>query len=440
MEISTLKEKLYCLVNLTVKRFDEYVDLGKIRQREYLYVKRVVLGLRYEDRSLVEGSKFEIRNELEPSGVHKLVEMIKKEQLFRDIAMFIANVCNTNEGQATFWLNQLLIKILNYYYRKELGREKLSYLVDLFVDELMGKTIIWHVEAWLMGINLDVPKIELDEGVVLRRPSKEDFEIMYPIHVLPLYKPIIPSEVPDAVLEINRREKLTPYLYPYKERVIFALQLYKPCSLYEVYARWKPEAIIQVGGERASMQLLSPTFRCTLTKEDERKLQEFIKIIAPKIPINEKRGVLELKSYLGIALTRYHDALLKPEPISNKIAYATFGLEALYLKGEEKEKLSRRLAQRVSKVMYLLNRTSNPKCVYKDVKKAYGIRSAYVHGSHKELLDRDLLDKIVDYLRLSILVFIQVSVEKDWLVELIDEQSSEELKKLLEKNIITLGG
>ena len=84
MEISTLKEKLYCLVNLTVKRFDEYVDLGKIRQREYLYVKRVVLGLRYEDRSLVEGSKFEIRKELEPSGVHKLVEMIKKEQLFRD--------------------------------------------------------------------------------------------------------------------------------------------------------------------------------------------------------------------------------------------------------------------------------------------------------------------------------------------------------------------
>gem|GEM_PF-5422835 len=32
------------------------------------------------------------------------------------------------------------------------------------------------------------------------------------------------------------------------------------------------------------------------------------------------------------------------------------------------------------------------------VKRAYGIRSAFVHGSRKELLDRDLFDKIVEYL------------------------------------------
>jgi len=309
----------------------------------------------------------------------------------------------------------------------------------------MGNPVNWCIEAWLMGIRLEDPKIELSEGAVLRVLNEEDFDEVQPINVLSLYRPVIPSEVPDAILEIRRRVKLTPYIYPDKERIIFALQLYRPCSLYEMYARWKAEAILQRGGEIARVHLLQPTFRCTLRKEDEDKLQEFIRIIAPRIPLDEKRGVLELRSHLGIALARYQDALLKPEPVANKIAYAVFGLEALYLKGGERQELSRRLAQRISKVVYLLGRTLDPKSVFRDVKRAYEIRSTFVHGNYKELRSRDLLDKIVEYLRISIIAFMQVPVGKSELLDLIDaalidEQSNEELNELLRKNVITLGG
>jgi len=56
-------------------------------------------------------------------------------------------------------------------------------------------------------------------------------------------------------------------------------------------------------------------------------------LIEKRIESDEKSGRILVDNYIGIALSRYQDVLLKIEPIPNKIAYAIFGLEALYLKG-----------------------------------------------------------------------------------------------------------
>jgi len=69
------------------------------------------------------------------------------------------------------------------------------------------------------------------------------------------------------------------------------------------------------------------------------------------LPVEEETGRPLPSHPIGIAILRYQDAISKPEPVGNKVAYAIMGLEALYLKAEEKQELSRRLAQRVAKVM-----------------------------------------------------------------------------------------
>ena len=114
---------------------------------------------------------------------------------------------------------------------------------------------------------------------------------------------------------------------------------------------------------------------------------------------------------------------MKPEDIPNKIAYAVFGLEALYLKADERGELAQRLAQRVAKVMSKLGK-GDSKEIFNAIKRAYRIRSAFVHGEplrNGKYRDRSLLDKLAEYLRTSILIFMQVSMEKDELVNLIDD-------------------
>ena len=134
-----------------------------------------------------------------------------------------------------------------------------------------------------------------------------------------------------------------------------------------------------------------------------------------KIPIDEEWGRLRVDNSVGVTLSRYKDVLLKPEDISNKIAYAVFGLEALYLKADERGELAQRLAQKVAKVMAKLGK-GDGKEVFKAIKRAYKIKSVFVHGeSSKEskYRDRSLLDKLAEYLRTFILIFMQIPMKKE---------------------------
>ena len=78
---------------------------------------------------------------------------------------------------------------------------------------------------------------------------------------------------------------------------------------------------------------------------------------------------------MTIAFDRYNNALegIKPE---ERIMYATMALEALYL--NEKQELKRRFSQRTASALGFMDH--DPLKVSKTTKKAYDLRSKFVHG------------------------------------------------------------
>jgi hypothetical protein len=111
-------------------------------------------------------------------------------------------------------------------------------------------------------------------------------------------------------------------------------------------------------------------------------------------------------------------------------------LEALFLKGSERFELSRRLAQRVAKVLSCTR--NNPIDVHKHIKEAYGLRSQYVHGgqltAQKKKKLRSITPDIIDYTRKSLIIFLQLLqiMKKPKLLDLIDEAL------LIEKSFVRL--
>ena len=96
---------------------------------------------------------------------------------------------------------------------------------------------------------------------------------------------------------------------------------------------------------------------------------------------------------------------------------------------------------RIAKALSKLNVDSS-KNILGNVKSAYIIRSAFVHGeplTSVKYQDRNLLDKIAEYLRVSLLLFIQVSIKKNKLIGLVDEAfTNEDSDKKLKQTIETL--
>jgi len=424
MPIQELIESLYDLSKHAVKKFDEYLKSGKIRVIKRVYIKYKVLEFNYSafETSLKGTIRFTIKDELDVFTLHKLTEELSTENAFKNAVKIITELYNVNEAQAHYWIEGFIYKLVNEHYNGRLGDKELAYWINIFINEIEGNPIDWYIEVWLAGICVETP-IELEKGIVLRPPRKEDFE--YELPMSPHFRvPETSFLFPDAILTINKRVKIRPTVYPYKEKLITLLQLYKLCSVYELRTKWVPRGILSFGGTSYSpIARFQTTYKCTINGKDEERISNFIKDLGAKIPIDEKWGRLRVDDSIGVALSRYQDVLLKPEDIPNKIAYAVFGLEALYLKADERGELAQRLAQRVAKVMSKLGK-GDSKEIFNAIKRAYRIRSAFVHGEplrNGKYRDRSLLDKLAEYLRTSILIFMQVSMEKDELVNLIDD-------------------
>jgi len=271
------------------------------------------------------------------------------------------------------------------------------------------------LKVWLEGIWLDIEEISIEKGITIRKPQPSDLEYEYPVGMPLLSVHYESMHHPSAILEITKRTRNRSEISIEIEKIILALQLYKIGSVNKILAEWRPKSILNFGGTTSSfIRWWATTYKYPITEEDVKTLPQFINMIKPLIPTDNKTGRPLSSNPIGIAILRYQDSLFKPEAIENKIAYTIMGLEALYLKANEREELSHRLAQRTAKMMESFNEP--PIKVYNIVKNAYEIRSSFVHGSHVSVEDprktKEILDKIIDYLRKSILIFLQIGKEK----------------------------
>ena len=111
-----------------------------------------------------------------------------------------------------------------------------------------------------------------------------------------------------------------------------------------------------------------------LSQTDAKYLESFIHYLFPKINITSHQ---KTNNPINIAYNRYKESLTRHISLDEKLTFSIMGLEALFLSGNNE--LSYQLRVKAAKLLGYLNEP--PEEVLTNIKKAYNIRSKYLHGS-----------------------------------------------------------
>jgi hypothetical protein len=430
-----------------VKTIETLKNNGKIRKVNKIWFREKVTSFEYKEGSMRRSSTQEyfVKEEWDLGDIHRIMESeIKKLPTFINAYKRISEIYNVNESQAEFWLYKFAHNIVTKALETPLNEEELLELIILFLDDLEERPIIWNVIVELNGLWLKDEEIKIDKNLKIRKLQPKDFEFEYPIdEMIRARAEIAPSiEYPSAILEMTKKSQSQAPIAYELEKLIMALRLYKPGSIIKLKAIWKPKSILK--GEIASWPTyIQPVvYKYSLSSEETSKLVTFLNKIIPLLPIGQ--GSIEATDHISISLQRYNDALFKPIP-TERLTYAIMGLEALFLKSSERAELAHKLAQRAAKCLSLFGYHSLE--VYRTIKQSYKIRSDFVHGS---LVSKErshdvnkLADKVIKYLQISILMFLELKnkVKKDNFLEIVDKSliypdASVELEKLIKENCL----
>jgi hypothetical protein len=423
-----------------VRNFKKQGKISKIRSP---WVRKVVIGFHYDEvGGLMYSTTYErFEKEIwDPRDLSQLVELIKSLSIYIKARDIVAKNYNLPLHSADFYLEWLTYNIVLNAVEDTLDERKVDGLISLFLNDLENKPCYHKAEVLLGGIILKNEVLDIREGLRLRKPTPNDLSFECPLDLLLWIKPSEPIMTPTAVLEAIHAAQSPSEVEEYIERILFALKLYKPCSIVKIEATFKPVSILRSPVMEFPMTVPSIAYRCTLSSNELEHLRTFLATVEPLLPITWRR--IEPQEYISISLQRYNDALFKSDSVES-LAYAIMGLEALYL--TELSELSHRLAQRVAKIMGLLG--FDPREVYKEIKDAYNIRSKFIHGASytkREIDDASrLVNKVIKYLQLSILTFLELKhvakKDKREAIELIDASmidplSEEKLRDIIDEN------
>ena len=379
----------------------------------------------------------------------RLEDSTKKIPSFKNVAKSMSEIYVKSQSQAEFWLSRFS-SILARQFLEGFTDETLVDLITTFISDIEGSPKTWNLTMWLQGVWMRINKIQPMDRVVLRRPTPEDLEFEYPADLLSPFttEPFFPRASPSTILELKHRAKNQPEMHEELEKLIVTLRLYKVGSVENIRTQWQSKTVIGFGGTSYRSALMAGAYKYGLDSTDTEPLKNFIETIKPLIPLEVIRGSTQSVDYTVIAIQRYQDSILKPETPEGRLAKGIMCLEALYLKPMEATELAHRLSQRVARTLSLLGH--KPLEVYNIIKRAYDIRSKFIHGSGIEKEERqnvaNLAEKIINYARISIVIQLQLragEVDKERFLALIDnsllsENALTKLKKLVkEKCVVT---
>jgi hypothetical protein len=420
-QISTILLKLSRDIMRVVSDVKKSKGIQKVKR---LWVREKITDFKYQEGSLswTSSSEYLEKEEWDWRDEFRILEEeIKKLPSYIQAHKVISDIYGVNEAQANFWLERFALHIIEKALNGEVGDEDVFETITIFLNDLEQNPIIWNVLAQIEGLWLKDEEIEIAKGIKIRKPRPSDLEFERPFELLHLPFPQPMFFHPSAIIEINQRAKFQPFVFDDLEKLIIALRLYKLGSITIRKTRWNPKSILQLGGTTWSGGIQPIVYQYGLAIEDSHKLQTFVNRIKLLLPFAQ--GKIQTVDHISISLQRYNDALFKSDPVE-RLAYAIMGLEALFLKSIEREELAHKLAQRVAKCISILGH--QPLEIYRTVKQSYDVRSEFIHGS---LLGEDkrreaskFADKIMEYLRVSLLIFLELKekIEKENFLNTID--------------------
>ena len=343
------------------------------------------------------------------------------------------------QGIDSFILSQFFTRLITEYLENgNISEDRIDEYIKILISDLLNEPVNCSAVVQLSGIIVHPQEFEIQTGISLRKPRKEDFEIE-----IPIYHHSNPNiyHRPTAFLTVSIRTKEQREIQEEIEKAITILRLFKPGSIkWDSYTLRYDSFSKFFGGTYSSADILSPQDNIILQEGMIDSLRIFWRHISPILPSMFYKFGTGPSDYRLIAYQRYSDALLHNGIIEQRIASAIMGLEALYLKPKgERQELQHRLKMRVARVLNFLD--CNPKEVTIAIKDAYEIRSIFSHGGNLSENDirkfkaryegniQNLLVTILDYLRSSIIIALTIQSNKESFLDSIDDAMISDLSK-----------
>jgi hypothetical protein len=439
--------KLLQLARKAVGLLRDEVNKGGFRPQIRVLVKHKVREFEITEKSSRYSTSFEPYEKSDWStAVHELIEKrVKPLTLFKELTDTISAEYRNDliakgynlPSQVEFWLSNFVSVVLYEELEGTLTEERLLDIIATFKSELDSGPHEYDVKAFINGVNLKVESINLDNGILLRKPKPVDLEYEHDAY-FPMWQE--PLHIPNAILEVKMRAVNELQVYEKIEQVIMALRLFHLGSIHtDVQFESQKTVIWPIGlVRRGHGQMLASAYSYTIDAPSAMVLKKFWDCTGTIIPmkITDKRH-----GSLYIALTRYNNALLESVEVERNLMTAVMGLEALYVLSGERGEMSFRLSLRTAKLLGLLG--SDPLEVCKVLEESYIVRSKVGHGLVVSNVARtkigDLLKKILEYLRKSVTFFVlgsKIMSKGDWVSlldkSMIDHDSFEQLKSKVE--------
>jgi hypothetical protein len=210
------------------------------------------------------------------------------------------------------------------------------------------------------------------------------------------------------------------------ERTKVIAALFEPCNLEIHDYTMSSSGFSGHSGTMTSGRSAQARRQLVLRTEDVPAFRKFWKQMWQAFPYDPFAPKHENPA--TVSLGRYTEACTEPRSAEYSMTTVMIGLEGLFTEGAPE--ISYRLRQRLSN--FLGHIGLNPHTIHATVREGYNIRSTLVHGgslSYKErrrvetahgTLD-NLLRRNLDLLRLSIILWFMARLEKDRILDLLDE-------------------
>lgn len=344
-----------------------------------------------------------------------------------------------NERIRIEWiLGEFISRIAETTYLGNFSEEFVNGEVSDVISQITDFTPEWHITAFVCGAwaNSSLDLSSMSTKIIMKKPEAKDFERILPLDYVTWFHPSFYNDSMriSCVIEI----RCVGYEQNIASNEMILIQnllcMFKLGSVYAHSYEFKPPNALELIGGRQSSNSKNVKYRYEIKRNDTNKWINFYTTMRPLMQ--------ELREDIDIALNMYKEALFESSNHSI-IAFAIYALEALYLNVTQELKF--RLSLCLTTLLKAVKFPSPSLEIYNNVKLAYDVRSAYGHGSKykKKIDEAKLAETILNYVRVSILIFIQTKhiKKKEFLdileKSLIDDDYKKNLQDVVKNIVVT---
>jgi len=473
------------MVNVLADRIIEettvYIDSEQISEITREYTSPDFYEFDYQPFGIQYSVSFspEIRTEWIPSDQSQFIrEIIEQLKEYKEVQDAIPK--EFHKRSVLFRpLHKLANNVASKVYEGTIN-DVLPKYISIFVSDLKDDPIKWACKSWLSGIWLEEKPYEILPQLSIRRPEPIDLEEAWVISIDAMkslgssggYDPLSFATLnPGSRYGHLRTPRHGGFGFHIIPKLSAILEFtYKTCDRYEPRRQidlildcltfFGTGAAFQIKTEMSPISFAemphtyygpvqipleyrnrmpagygcqSAYYQYMLHRPDVPKIVEFIKAMQRLYPGEGIVYGVKTDSPVRIAFSRYQSAFLglQGSGLTGQITSSMMALEALLLKETEGTELSHKLSQRTSVLMEFFG--WHPYSVYQDIKKSYGIRSKYVHGSIKRLAsNKDAMERskrALAYTRNTLLLFL--------LLRRLDNNSKEAFINEIDESLIS---